>query len=86
MKTVKCRVKNTVREYVAVRVQLVRVRKRRLFGWKDQNIRFMAAIPNTAAESVRLYEKLKLIIKEFGIELKLAHSKRDPENKKVAEK
>jgi len=59
---------NTDKEYVCVRVQVVKVKKG-LFGYKDQILGFSTVIPNTVKESEILFKKIQRMFKKYGVNI-----------------
>lgn len=59
---------NTDKEYVCVRVQVVKVKKG-FFGYKDQILGFSTVIPNTVKESEILFKKIQRMFKKYGVEI-----------------
>ncbi|GAH33783.1 unnamed protein product [marine sediment metagenome] len=61
---------NTSKEYVCVRVQIVRVRKR-LFGLKDEVLGFTTVIPNTPKQAERIFKEIQKGFRKYGVEMKI---------------
>jgi len=62
-------IQNTHKEYVAVRVQLVHVKKR-FFGYQDKILAFHTAIPDTANEALELHKNIGKLMEKFGVTIK----------------
>lgn len=58
--------KNTAKDYVAVRVTAVHV-KRRWFGYSDKVLGFRIAIPNTPLKADELMGKIDKLMQEYGV-------------------
>jgi len=61
-------VENTPLEYICVRVQIVKVKKRFL-GYKDEVLAFTTVIPNTVKESEILFKKIQRMCKKYGVDI-----------------
>ena len=61
-------IENTEKEYICVRVQIVKVKKG-FFRYKDEILGFSTVIPNTVKESVLLFKKIQRMFKKYGVDI-----------------
>jgi len=62
---------NTSQEYVAVRMQVVRVKKRFL-GYKDTILGSTTVIPDTVEQAIHLGKKIKKLMSQYGLEFEVS--------------
>lgn len=60
---------NTAKEYVCVRVQIVKVKKG-LFRHYDEILGFTTVIPDTPKQSERIFREIQRMFKKYGVEIK----------------
>lgn len=59
--------KNTPKNYVAIRVTAVHVKKRWLFGFCEKVLGFRIAIPDSPQKADELMGRIDKLMKEYGI-------------------
>ena len=59
---------NTDKEYVCVRVQIVRVKKG-LFKRYDKILGFITVIPNTEKEAIKIFKETQRRFRKYGVSL-----------------
>ena len=59
---------NSAKEYVCVRVQIVRVKKG-LIGHRDKILGFTTVIPNTEKEAIRIFKETQRRFSKYGVSL-----------------
>jgi len=68
MKRVQIPKKQTAKEYLAVRVQIVHVKKGWL-GFKDKELSSLSAIANTPEEAVEFFSRIWKMADEYGVSI-----------------
>ena len=59
---------NDAKEFVCVRVQIVRVKKR-FIGYSDKTLGYITLIPNTEKKAEEIFKKIQRMFKKEGVTL-----------------